>query len=184
MDDILLTLLDTPLDTQTPSPLELMFNRKVKTNLPSIPLFLFDTSASIQAGHCAIKHAEAENQSRSDPSHPEPYHAVTCIWKLQHKRAKWNSGTVKFVDGYRSYTIKGNTTEAEYSRERSHLEQLPAAHNGIWTWTRRCRLYTSFVCILGTKDPHRTTSETCFNSQPKSRPVRKCRTRVPQGLCN
>ena len=48
--DILVNIRDTPLDGNTPSPYELMFHRKVKSDLPSIPLSLFDsTTASTQA---------------------------------------------------------------------------------------------------------------------------------------
>ena len=35
MEDILLNIRDTPLDANTPSPYELMFHRKVKSDLPT-----------------------------------------------------------------------------------------------------------------------------------------------------
>lgn len=56
MEDILVNIRDTPLDGNTPSPYELMFHRKVKSGLPSIPLSLFDSTNSINAGHRSVKH--------------------------------------------------------------------------------------------------------------------------------
>lgn len=105
MEDILLTLRDKPLDAHTPFPFELMFNRKVKTDLPSIPLTLVNTSASIQAGHRTIKHAEAKSQNRSEPSCLEPDQAVTYVQRPQDKRAKCNSGIVTSVDWYCSHSV-------------------------------------------------------------------------------
>ena len=58
MEDILVNIHDTTLDANTPSPYELMFHRKVKSDLPSIPTSLFDSTNSINAGHIIMKHAE------------------------------------------------------------------------------------------------------------------------------
>ena len=44
IEDMLLNIRDTPLDANTPSPYELMFHRRVKSDLPSIPLSLFDST--------------------------------------------------------------------------------------------------------------------------------------------
>ena len=98
MEDILLNIRDTPLDANTPSPYELMFHRKVKSDLPSIPLSLFD---SINAGHGSVKHAERTNESknRDEPSRLEQHQTVMFIRKPQEKKARWSSGTVVSVDG-------------------------------------------------------------------------------------
>lgn len=65
MEDILLNIRDTPLDANTPSLYELMFHRKVKSDLPSIPLSLFDSTNSINVGHRSVKHAEGTNESEN-----------------------------------------------------------------------------------------------------------------------
>ena len=65
MEDILLNIRDTPLDTNIPPPYELMFQRKVKSDLPSIPLSLFDSNNSINAGHRRVKHGERTNESEN-----------------------------------------------------------------------------------------------------------------------
>ena len=64
MEDILVTIRDTPLDTNIPSPNELMFHRKVKSDLPSIPLSLFNSTNSINAEHRSVKHAERRKRKQ------------------------------------------------------------------------------------------------------------------------
>ena len=71
MEDILLNIRDTPLDANTPSPYELMFHRKVKSDLPSIPLSLFDGTNSTDAGHRSVKHAERTNESENRGEPPK-----------------------------------------------------------------------------------------------------------------
>ena len=71
MEDILLNIRDTPLDANTPSPYELMFHRKVKSDLPSIPLSLFDGTNSTNAGHRSVKHAERTNESENRGEPPK-----------------------------------------------------------------------------------------------------------------
>ena len=71
MEDILLNIRDTPLDANTPSPYELMFHRKVKSDLPSIPLSLFDGTNSTNAGHRSVKHAERTNESENRGESPK-----------------------------------------------------------------------------------------------------------------
>ena len=92
MEDILLSIRDTPLDANTPSPNELMFHRKVKSDLPSIPLSLFDSTNSINAGHRSVKHAERMNESenRGEPQRLEQHQTV---------KVRWSCGTVVSVDG-------------------------------------------------------------------------------------
>jgi hypothetical protein len=124
MEDIVLNIRDTPIDNKIPSPYELMFKRKVKTDLPMIPLSLFEDSSSIQAGHRSVKHAEYTNdrENRVDPNHLEEDQNVLYLKKPQDKKAKWNQGTVVSVDGFRSYTIQDDNTGATYSRDRKHVK--------------------------------------------------------------
>ena len=69
MEDMLLNIRDTPLDANTPSPYELMFHRKVKSDLPSIPLSLFDSTKRINAGHRSVKHAERTMKAKTEVNH-------------------------------------------------------------------------------------------------------------------
>ena len=88
MEDILLNIRDTPLDANTPSPYELMFHRKVKSDLPSIPRSLFDSTNSINAGHRSVKHAERTNESenRGEPPRLEQHQTVMFMRKPQEKK--------------------------------------------------------------------------------------------------
>ena len=88
MEDILLNIRDAPLDTNTPSPYELMFHRKVKSDLPSIPLSLFDSTNSINAGHRSVKHAERTNESdnRGEPPRLEQQQTVMFMKNLRTRR--------------------------------------------------------------------------------------------------
>ena len=58
MEDILVNIRDTLLDGNTPSPYELMFHRKVKSDLPSIPLSLFDGSLSCPPFCVCFRHGD------------------------------------------------------------------------------------------------------------------------------
>jgi hypothetical protein len=114
-----------------------MFHRKVKTDLPSIPLSLIDTTSSARAGHRSVKHAEEKNKTRTVPSQLDEEQPVMFLRDPNKKRVKWSSGTVKKVDGERSYTVKDTKTGAEYSRNRTHIkpvseppEQIPASSDG------------------------------------------------------
>ena len=127
MEDILLNIRDAPLDANTPSPYELMFHRKVKSDLPSIPLSLFDSTNSINAGHRSVKHAERTNESdnRGEPPRLEQHQTVKFMKKPQDKKARWSSGTVVSVDGQRSYTVEDDATGTKYSRDRVHIKSIP-----------------------------------------------------------
>ena len=127
MEDILLNIRDVPLDANTPSPYELMFHGKVKSDLPSIPLSLFDTTNSINAGHRSVKHAERTNESenRGEPPRLEQHQTVMFMKKPQDKKARWSSGTVVSVDGQRSYTVEDDATGTQYSRDRVHIKSIP-----------------------------------------------------------
>ena len=69
IEDMLLNIRDTPLDANTPSPYELMFHRRVKSDLPSIPLSLFDSTNSINAGHRSVKHTERTMKAKREVNH-------------------------------------------------------------------------------------------------------------------
>ena len=65
MEDVLLNIRDTPLDSNTLSPYELKSHKKVKLDLPSIPLSMFDSTNSIKAGNRSVKHAERTNERQN-----------------------------------------------------------------------------------------------------------------------
>ena len=87
MEDVLLNIRDTPLDSNTPSPFEPMFHRKVKSDLPSIPLSLFDSINSIKTGHRSVKHAERahERENRGEPLRLKQHQTVMFMKKPQEK---------------------------------------------------------------------------------------------------
>ena len=126
LEYILLAVRDTPFDNNTPPPFELMFHRKVKTDLPSIPLSLLDTSSSITAGTRTVKHAEYKNQTRSEPCKLEENKFIMFQKNPQSEPIKWSSGKVTSIDGERSYIIRDTKTGAEYSRNRLHLKPKPS----------------------------------------------------------
>lgn len=125
IDDILLAIRDTPLDHQTPSPFELMFKRKVKTDLPSIPVGLLDTSVSERAGMRSVKHADRKNENRVDFKQLEEDQPVMFLKTPTDKKGKWHSGTIQSKDGERSYTVTDDKTGTQYSRNRVHLKPIP-----------------------------------------------------------
>ena len=127
MEDILLNIRDTPLDANTPPPYELMFQRKVKSDLPSIPLSLFDSNNSINAGHRRVKHAERTNESenRGEPPRLEQHQTVMFMKNPQEKKARWSSGMVISVEGQRSYTMEDDATRTQCSRDRVHIKPIP-----------------------------------------------------------
>ena len=127
MEDVLLNIRDTPLDSNTPSPYELMFHRKVKSDLPSIPLSLFDSTNNINAGHRSVKYAERTNEreNRGEPPRLEQHQTVMFMKKPQEEKARWSSGTVVSVDGQRSYTVEDDATGTQYSRDRVHIKPIP-----------------------------------------------------------
>ena len=127
LSEILTTIRDTPLDHQTPSPYELMFHRKVKTDLPSIPLNLWDTPSSARAGYRSVRHAEQQNKSRTSSSQLEEDQPVMFIKDPSDKKIKWSPGKIKTVDGERSYTIKDTSSGTEFKRNRTHLKPVPEA---------------------------------------------------------
>ena len=104
MEDVLLNIRDTPLDSNTPSPYEPMFHRKVKSDLPSIPLSLFNNTNSINAGHRSVKHAERTNEreNRGEPPRLEQDQTVMFMKKPQEGKARCSSGTIVSADGKRS----------------------------------------------------------------------------------
>ena len=108
MEDVLLNIWDTPSDSNTPSPFELMFHRKVKSDLPSIPLSLFDSTNSINAGHRSVKHADRANEreNRGELLRLEQNPTIMFMKKRQEKKARWSCRTVVSVDGQQSYTIE------------------------------------------------------------------------------
>ena len=124
MEDVLLNIPDTSLHSNTPSPYKLMFHRKVKSDLPSIPPSLFDSTNSINAGLRSVKHAERTNQreNRGEPPRLEQHQTVIFMKKPQEKKARWSSETVVSVDGQRSYTVKDDATGTQYSRDRVHIK--------------------------------------------------------------
>ena len=93
-EDILLSIRDTPLDAKTLSLYELMFHRRVKSDLPSIPLSLFDGTNSINAGHRSVKHAERTNESenRGEPQRLEQHQTVKFMKNPQEKKADGQVG--------------------------------------------------------------------------------------------
>ena len=127
MEDILLNIRDTPLDANTPPPYEPMFQRKVKSDLPSIPLSLFDSNNSINAGHRSVKHAERTNESenRGEPLRLEQHQTVMFMKNPQEKEARWSSGMVISVEGQRSYTMQDDATRTQCSRDRVHIKPIP-----------------------------------------------------------
>ena len=94
MEDVLLNIWDTPLDSNAPSPYELMFHRKVKSDLPLIPLSLFDSTNSINASHRSVKHAERTNEreSRGEPPRLKQHQTVMFTKKPQEKRPNGQVG--------------------------------------------------------------------------------------------
>ena len=94
MEDVLLNIWDTPSDSNTPSPFELMFHRKVKSDLPSIPLSLFDSTNSINAGHRSVKHADRANEreNRGELLRLEQNPTIMFMKKRQEKKARWSYG--------------------------------------------------------------------------------------------
>ena len=127
MEDVLLNIRDTPLDSNTPSPYEVMFHRRVKSDLPSIPLSLFNNTNSINAGHRSVRHAERTNEreNRGEPPRLEQDQTVMFIKKPQEGKARWSSGTVVSADGQRSYTVEDDATGTQYSRDRVHIKPIP-----------------------------------------------------------
>ena len=81
MEDILLNIRDTPLDANTPSPYELMFHRKVKSDLPSIPLSLFVSTNSIN------EERTNESENRGELPRLEQLQTVMFMKKPQEKNA-------------------------------------------------------------------------------------------------
>lgn len=126
MEDVLLNIWDTPSDSNTPSPFELMFHRKVKSDLPSIPLSLFDSTNSVNAGHRSVKHAERANEreNRGELLRLEQNPTVMFMKKHQEKKARWSCGTVVSVDGQQSYTIEDDATGTQHSRDRVHIKPI------------------------------------------------------------
>ena len=122
MEDILLNIRDTPLDANTPSPYELMFHRKVKSDLTSIPLSLFDSSNSINAGHRSVKHAERTNESESRGEPPRlEQHQTVMFMKKPVGQVGWS---FQWTD-QQSYTIEDDATGTQYSRDRVHIKPIP-----------------------------------------------------------
>ena len=103
-----------------------MFHRKVKTDLPSIPLSLLDTSSSITAGTRTVKQAEYKNQTRSEPCKLGENQLIMFQKNPQSEPIKWSSGKITSIDGERSYTIRDTKTGAEYSRNRLHIKPKPS----------------------------------------------------------
>ena len=125
VDDVLLAVRDTPLTNQIPSPFELMFHRKVKTDLLSIPINLVDSSNSDRAGYRSVKQAEFQNQTRATPTTLQEDQSVMFIRNPSDKKSKWSPGKIKSVDGERSYTIQDKATKVAYQRNRSHIKPVP-----------------------------------------------------------
>ena len=127
MEDFFLNIRGTPLDSNTLSPYELMFHRKVKSDLPSTPLSLFNNTNSINASHRCVKHAEGTNEreNRGEPPSLEQDQTIMFIRKTQVWKARWLSGKVVSVDGQRSYTVADDATGAQYSRDRVYIKPIP-----------------------------------------------------------
>ena len=125
LSDILVTIRDTPIDHETPSPYELMFHRKVKTDLPSIPISLWDTSSSERAGYRSVKHADDQNKTRTTPKQLTEEQPVMYLRNPSEKKVKWSPGHIKSKDGERSYTVKDTKSGVEFKRNRTHIKPIP-----------------------------------------------------------
>ncbi|KAK2558598.1 Uncharacterized protein P5673_018777 [Acropora cervicornis] len=140
MEDVLLNIRDTPLDSNTPSPYELMFHRKVKSDLPSIPLSLCNNTNSINAGNRSVKHAERTRtrENRGEEARLEQDQTVMFMKKPHEGKAQWSSGTVVSADRQRSYTVEDDATGTQYSRDRVHIKSIPGyAHNRPTVFSER-----------------------------------------------
>ncbi len=58
------------------------------------------------------------------PNHLERRHEQSALHQDQpgDQKPTWSSGKVAGVDGTRGYTVRDDTTHAEYSRDRTHTK--------------------------------------------------------------
>ncbi len=124
MCDIIIALHDTPLASDLASPYELMFNRRVKSDLPALPLQFYQSAVSERAGLYTKDHADLKNhlERRHEQSALHQDQPVYYLCAPGDQKPTWSSGK---VDGTRGYTVHDDTTHAEYSRDCSHIRPVP-----------------------------------------------------------
>ena len=114
----LLQLKSTPLDSKTPSPAELLHNRKLRTTLPGIikpSANSEEMRASLQATQVVTHHdAHAKGLPQLLPKEP--------VWVQNTLTKRWERGVIKSqAEIPRSYIVQ--TPHGEKKRNRSHLRE-------------------------------------------------------------
>ena len=122
----LLQLRSTPLDSRTPSPGELLHNRKLRTTLPVIirpPPNSEAVRAALQSRQVYTNHdAHAKELSKLLPTQP--------VWVQNTLTKKWEKGVIKSqADTPRSYIVL--TPQGEKRRNRIHLREAGISTNAV-----------------------------------------------------
>ena len=122
----LLQLRSTPLDSRTPSPGELLQNRKLRTTLPVIirpPPNSEAVRAALQSRQVYTNHdAHAKELSKLLPTQP--------VWVQNTLTKKWEKGVIKSqAETPRSYIVL--TPQGEKRRNRIHLREAGISTNAV-----------------------------------------------------
>ena len=122
----LLQLRSTPLDSRTPSPGELLQNRKLRTTLPAIirpPPNSEAVRAALQSRQVYTNHdAHAKELSKLLPTQP--------VWVQNTLTKKWEKGVIKSqAETPRSYIVL--TPQGEKRRNRIHLREAGISTNAV-----------------------------------------------------
>ena len=122
----LLQLRSTPIDSRTPSPGELLQNRKLRTTLPVInrpPPNSEAIRAALQSRQVYTNHdAHAKELSKLLPIQP--------VWVQNTLTKKWEKGVIKSqAETPRSYIVL--TPQGEKRRNRIHLREAGISTNAV-----------------------------------------------------
>ena len=121
MDDILVVLRSTPLDSDLPSPFQSMFRRQVKS---IFPIMLNLTHDSGDSGERTTKAAEKVN-NRANRIEPAALTIGQDVYYLKDPTThphQWSPATVKSVSGLRSCVITDKKTGVAYDRNIDHVK--------------------------------------------------------------
>ena len=129
---VLVNVCDTPLDANTPSPYELMFHGKIKSDLPSIPFSLFDSTNSINAGHKSVKRAERTNESENRAGESPRLEQHQTVMFMKKRRPDGQAGqssqwTVNYHTPWRTTQLERNIPETESTS--SQFPVTPPLHS-------------------------------------------------------
>ena len=134
--DMYLVLLEyraTPINSNLPSPAEILFNRKIKTNIP-----MKESLLKQKVKHQKIYNALETNQLQQQKYYNRHARDLKKLNKgdrvvIQNDKKEWKTGTVVSVDSHRprAYNVCFDNKDTTYNRNRKFIRKFKNTSNYV-----------------------------------------------------